>query len=208
MHVSRADCIRFRAVFMCFCTFTLESWDTGVSAIFFELGLKALSLCAVETLGMEPLHTVPMKIYKIDGIDEEDTDILKRNDNLEDINSKTQDSIRSLKLNILKFKKILFEETVSNDTAHSPSGMEAMIGFQSRFLHMVSFWLSLLNEKQVPLPKFESTQHTNMFIRLTRQIQELAKQDSDAYVLTYSLLFQFTQQHPFDMGGLQNADSS
>ena len=151
---------------------------------------------------MEPLHTVPMDL------EEEDTDVLQRNDNLEDINRNTQDSIRSLKLNILKFKKRMFEDTVSNDTRHSPSGMEAMIGFQSRFLHMISFWLSLLNDKQVPMPMFDSTQHKNMFIKLTKQIQVLAKQDSDAYVLTYSLLFQFTQQHPFDMGGPQNADSS
>lgn len=150
---------------------------------------------------MESLYAAPMDL------EEEETDVLQRNDDLEDINSKTQDAIRSLKVNILTFKKALFEDTVSNDTTHSPSGMEAMIGFHSRFLHMISFWLSLLNDKQVPLPTFESTRHKNMFIKLTKQIQSLAKQDSDAYVLTYSLLFQFTQQHPFDMGGQQNADS-
>lgn len=150
---------------------------------------------------MESLRTAPMDL------EEEDTDILQRNDDMEDINSKTQGAIRSLKMNILTFKKALFEDLVSNDTAHSPSGMEAMIGFHSRFLHMISFWLSLLNDKHVPLPTFETVQHKNIFVRLTRQIQDLAKHDSDAYVLTYSLLFQFTQQHPFDMGGQQNTDS-
>jgi hypothetical protein len=146
---------------------------------------------------MEPATIVPMDL------DEEDTDIIVRDDEMEDINIKTQTAVATLKTQILKFKQQLFEETVSNDTTHSPSSMEAMIGFHSKFLHIISFWLSLLNDQKVPIPEFDTPQHKNAFIRLTKQIQTLRKESSDAYVLVYSLLFQFTQQHPFDMGGQQ-----
>jgi hypothetical protein len=146
---------------------------------------------------MEPATIVPMDL------DEEDTDVIVRDDEMEDINIKTQTAVATLKTQILKFKQQLFEETVSNDTTHSPSSMEAMIGFHSKFLHIISFWLSLLNDQKVPIPEFDTPQHKNAFIRLTKQIQTLRKESSDAYVLVYSLLFQFTQQHPFDMGGQQ-----
>jgi hypothetical protein len=147
---------------------------------------------------MEPATIAPMNL------EEEDTDVIARDDQMEDINVKTQTAVASLKTNIIKFKRELFQETVSNDTTHSPSNLEAMIGFHSRFLHIISFWLSLLNDQKVPIPEFDIPQHKNAFIRLTRQIQTLRKESNDAYVLVYSLLFQFTQQHPFDMGGQQN----
>ena len=136
-------------------------------------------------------------------VEEEDIDVIQRNDAMEDINAKTQNAVVALKTQIQEFKRKLFEETVSNDTAHSPSNMEAMIGFHSRFLHIVSFWLSLLNDKKIPIPEFDMPEHKNAFIRITKQIQTLCKESNDAYVLVYSLLFKFTQQHPFDMGSQQ-----
>ena len=146
---------------------------------------------------MEPATVIPVNL------EEEDTDILSRNDNMEEINNKTLNKIQNLKEMIFTFKRVLFEETVSNDTAHSPSTMESMIGFQSMFLHCISFWLSLLNDKKVAPPQFDTPQHKNMFIRLTKMIQATKEESSDAYVLVYNLLFQFTQQHPFDMGKQQ-----
>ena len=127
----------------------------------------------------------------------------ERDDTMADININLQTAIVTLKDGILKFKRKLFEDTVSNNTTHTPSSMEAMIGFQSKFLYSISFWLSLLNDQNVPIPIFDSPEHKNAFIKLTKQIQSLSKESGDAYVLVYSLLFQFTQQHPFDMGDRQ-----
>lgn len=143
---------------------------------------------------MEPATVVPMDL------EEDDTDILMRDDEMEDINGKTLQGISSLKDQIIRFKQSMFEDIVSNDTTHSPSNMEAMIGFHSRFLHIISFWLSLLNDQKVPIPAFDKPQHKNAFIKITKQIQTLSHESSDGHVLIYSLLFQFTQQHPFDMG--------
>jgi hypothetical protein len=143
---------------------------------------------------MEPATVVPLNL------EEDDTDVLMRDDEMEDINSKTIESIASLKEQILNFKQKLFGDIVYNDTDHSPSDMEAMIGFHSRFLHIISFWLSLLNDRKVPIPTFETPQHKNQFIKITKQIQTISHESSDGHVLVYSLLFQFTQQHPFDMG--------
>jgi hypothetical protein len=146
---------------------------------------------------MEPATVTPMDL------EEDDMDLLSRNDTMEDINSKTLNEINILKENILTFKRALFEDTVSNDTTHAPSNMEAMIEFQSLFLHCISYWLSILNTKRTPVPEFENSQHKNMFIKLTKKIHALQEENSDAYVLVYNLLFQFTQQHPFDMGKRQ-----
>lgn len=143
---------------------------------------------------MEPATIVPMDL------EEDDNDILMRDDEMEDINTKTLQSVSTLKNQIIRFKQNLFEDVVSNDTKHSPSNMEAMIGFHSRFLHIISFWLSLLNDQKVPVPTFDTPQHKNAFIKITKQIQGISQESSDGNILVYSLLFQFTQQHPFDMG--------
>ena len=77
--------------------------------------------------------------------DEGDDVSFERDDTMADININLQTAIVTLKDGILKFKRKLFEDTVSNNTTHTPSSMEAMIGFQSKFLYIISFWLSLLN---------------------------------------------------------------
>jgi hypothetical protein len=146
---------------------------------------------------MEPATIAPMNL------EEEDIDVIQRNDAMEDINAKTQNAVVTLKTRIQEFKRRMFEDIVSNDTTHSPSNMEAMIGFHSRFLHIISFWLSLLNDKRVPIPEFDKPEHKHAFIKLTKQIQTLRNESNDAYVLVYNILFQFTQQHPFEMGPQQ-----
>jgi hypothetical protein len=143
---------------------------------------------------MEPATVFPMDL------DVEDADPLNRNDELEDIHINTQKAVEELKYGILQFKKEFFIDHVSNDSTHDAKDMGAMMNFHARFLQILAYWIGLLDNKPVPMPRFTTGRDQRKFKALTYAIETISKSDPDAHTLVYSLLFHFAQQHPFDLG--------
>lgn len=146
---------------------------------------------------MEPAVVFPMDL------DTEDNDPLDTNDEMEDIHVNIQRAVEELKYGILKFKRDFFIDHVSNDSNHDAKDMGAMMNFHARFLQIVAYWIGILDDKPVPIPRFTSGRDNRNFRALTKAIEEVSKSDPDARTLVYSLLFHFAQQHPFDLGNAE-----
>jgi hypothetical protein len=132
--------------------------------------------------------------FEVDSIKEEINTSKEEND----INQTIIDSVDTLKTDIYKFKKVLFFNLVSNDTKHSPSNISAIVEYHSVYLQCIAYWISLLDSTKVPEPLLQDDLET-MFQSLSKHILELSQSSSDAYTLVYSLLFQISTQHPFDL---------
>ena len=144
---------------------------------------------------MEPAYVAPMNL------DEEDPDPLGVPDEeMEDIQEKVREGIQELKVAIYKFKKQFFYDLVSNDQKHNAADMGAMMTYHALFLQTIAYWIGLLDHRPVPEPVFAKGRNRNAFQSLTRSVQDLAQESSDARTLVYSLLFQQSTQHPFDFG--------
>ncbi len=118
----------------------------------------------------------------------------------EEINNETRDAIEELKQDIYSFKKQLFSNVVSNDKKHDASDLGPMMTFHALYLQTVGYWIGLLDGRPVPSPTFSQKKNTATFLDLTRTIQTLIKKNSDARILVYSMLFNFSVQHPFELG--------
>ncbi len=141
----------------------------------------------------------PMTIKKLT---EEDyaQDPLQRNDEMNDISQEVHQAIDELRAKIFKFKKQLFLDVVSNDTQHTASDLGAMKSFHALFLQAISYWIGLLDSSPVPPPKLQKQSNIDEFDALTKGIQYIQGLNTDANTLVYSMLFQFSTQHPFDLG--------
>ena len=144
---------------------------------------------------MESYFVLPLRI------DKEDEDQLNRNDELEEINTKTREEIDILRAEIFRFKKMVYEDIVSGDKVHAASDMRPMMSFHAIFLQVIGYWIGLLDSAPVPPPIFKKTSETKEFRQLTKMIQKLSTSSQDARTLVYSLLFSFSTQHPFELGG-------
>jgi hypothetical protein len=149
-----------------------------------------------------------MESYFVEPLDLEggDPDILARNDDLPDINEEIRKNIDSLRDDIFKFKKMFFYSYVSNDKDHGAETLDAMRSFHALFLQCVAYWIGLLDSAPVPVPRIPGQKEAATFKKLTQEIVALTKKDHDARTLVYSLLFQFSTQHPFDLGAPENAE--
>ena len=134
--------------------------------------------------------------------EDDDADILDipEDNELEEIHAETLAEIEHLKQDIFQFKKQLFLDIVSNDKQHDASDLGAMTNFHALYLQTVGYWISLLDSRQVPSPTFTQKRHTAVFLDLTRKIKALIQSTMDARILLYSLLFDFSVQHPYDLG--------
>jgi hypothetical protein len=133
-------------------------------------------------------------------LDREDNDQLKRNDELEEINSNTREAIDSLRDTIFKFKKEIYADIVSGDKIHSAEDMGAMMSFHALFLQMIGYWIGLLDSSPVPAPTFKTNSETKKFNLITKTIKTVSQKSQDARTLIYSLLSSFSTGHPFDLG--------
>lgn len=115
-------------------------------------------------------------------------------------NKKVQKAVNNLRNAIFLFKQNLFEQIVNHDTTHNASDLGSMMSFHALFLQSVSYWISLLDSSLVPEPRFSKDQNTNEFQKIKTAIQKVSKSSPDARIHVYQLLFQFSQQHPFDLG--------
>lgn len=144
---------------------------------------------------MEPLHVTPIDFQ------EPETDLIEEYDQEPaPVSNQVLQAIEKLRFAILKFKQNLFEQVVNHDTKHDASDLGAMMSFHALFLQCVSYWISLLDSSLIPEPKFANDRNSNEFQKLKDAIAKVGHSSPDARIHLYQLLFQFSQQHPFDLG--------
>lgn len=117
-------------------------------------------------------------------------------------------AVVELKEGIFSFKKQLFYSIVSMDTKHDASSLGAMMTFHSLFLQCVAYWIGLLDSSVVPKPNFSTKKQQKDFEALSSAIHKTATSSADAHTLVYNLLFQFSTQHPFDLGPQENTETN
>lgn len=120
--------------------------------------------------------------------------------------SKIYNIIDELKLDIIAFKKNLFNILVSNDNQYKASSMGAMVGFHALFLQTIGYWISLLNNNKHSKPIFKDSNINNEFDKLTKNILVIKSYSPNAGTLLYTMLFNLSIQHPYDLGQSKNAD--
>jgi hypothetical protein len=108
-------------------------------------------------------------------------------------------SIEVLRQSIFNFKNLLYTEIVINDRVHSANTMEAMRNFHAVFLQTIAYLIGLLDSAEVPAPQFSNSIQP-IFKLLTIDFLKLRNLYPDSYALLYNMLFQFSTQHPFDLG--------
>jgi len=138
--------------------------------------------------------------------DSDSNDLLQRNDTLEEPESKLYTAVEELRLSILVFKKKLFNIIVSNNTEHKASSIGAMMGFHALFLQSIGYWIGLLDNSPIPKPVFASSTNSNDFDNLTKNILTVKQYSSDARTLLYTMLFNLSIQHPYDLGQPKKED--
>lgn len=116
-----------------------------------------------------------------------------------ELNTKTLKSIEALRQTIFQFKYDLYKESVINDKVHSANTMESMRIFHAVFLQTIAHFISLLDSAEVPPPTFSSTIQPK-FNSIQKSLVRILKSNRESYALLYNMLFQFSTQHPFDLG--------
>ena len=144
---------------------------------------------------MQPLHVDPIDFQQPDPDSIEDYDQVPP-----DVSAQVLNAVAKLRMAIFKFKQNLFEQVVNHDTSHNASDLGAMMSFHALFLQCVSYWISLLDSKLVPEPQFSDSKNTSEFQKLKDAILKVGQSSPDARIHLYQVLFQFSQQHPFDLG--------
>jgi hypothetical protein len=149
-----------------------------------------------------------MESYFVEPLDLEgrDPDILARNDEMIEVNENLRRTIDILREDIFEFKKSFFGTYVSKDTVHDAESLNAMRSFHAVFLQTIAYWIGLLDSAPVPTPRIPGQKVAATFKTLTDKIISLAKESHDGRTLVYSLLFEFSTQHPFDLGAAEKAE--
>jgi hypothetical protein len=127
---------------------------------------------------------------------------------IEEVDPGLYKAVAELKDGIFALKKKLFYSLVSMDNKHDASSLGAMMTFHSLFLQCVAYWIGLLDSSVVPKPKFTGPKQQKEFDTLSSAIHKTATSSADAHTLVYNLLFQFSTQHPFDLGPQENTESN
>jgi len=133
-----------------------------------------------------------------------------KDDQAIEMNVKTLKSIEALRQDIFKLKNDLYKESVINDKSHSASTMESMRIFHAVFLQTIAHLISLLDSAEVPPPTFSSNTIRTKFNTIQKSLVRILKSNRESYALLYSMLFQFSTQHPFDLGldGSEEAENN
>lgn len=148
---------------------------------------------------MEPANVVPM--------DFNEKEESEHSTQLQDeVNPNIYSAIHELKEGIYKFKGQLFYSIVSNDSNHKASSLGAMYSFHALFLQCIAYWIGMMDSTSIPKPKFSNDEETKEFNALSKAIQTVSKDSTDAHILTYNLLFKFSTAHPFDLGKQKQDD--
>jgi hypothetical protein len=147
----------------------------------------------------------PATVAQMD-FDSDESDTEKPVERIAEIPPQVYSAIDTLKKNIYSFKKNLFYTVVSNDSKHKAADLGAMYSFHALFLQCVAYWIGMLDSTPVPVPKFPKTEQEKEFQTIRTTIAKLAASSADARTLVYTLLFQFSTAHPFDLGKQKQED--
>jgi hypothetical protein len=138
-----------------------------------------------------------------------DLDLDSQQQNLEEmqeIDPKVYTAVDEIKQTLFAFKKQLFYDYVSNDNKHNASSIDAMAFFHALFLQCIGYWISMLDTRTIAKPIFTSKKNTRDFDSLSNAIEKIQKTSPDAKIIVYNMLFQFSLQHPFDLGVKKSND--
>lgn len=124
----------------------------------------------------------------------------------EDLHVNLKRAVDTLKSGIFTFKKKLYKQVVELDKAHDAGDMGAMMTFQSIFLHCVSYWVGSLDSMPTPRPNLPKSVDAD-FDDISQAILALKTQGYDGRTLVYTVLFEFSTQHPFNLGPQENRDA-
>lgn len=152
---------------------------------------------------MQPAFVEPLTEEQLNEADDEDT----IQDDMKDavIHTNIVNAVNELRLGIYAIKRKMFDQIVSQDPKNTPGDLGPMMTFHSLFLQTLGYWIGLLDSKPVPPPSLPKSILKD-FKALTNAIDKVAHEDSDARVLVYNTLFDFSTQHPYDLGAQQNSD--
>jgi hypothetical protein len=118
---------------------------------------------------------------------------------MEEINPKIITAVESVKNEIMILKQSLHFSMVANDKTHNASDSGSMFSFHSLFLQTIGYWIGLLDGNTFQKPVLPTSEQ-RAFNKITSQIKNIASYNSDSKPILYSMLFKYSQQHPFDMG--------
>lgn len=152
---------------------------------------------------MEPAFVTPMTEEELN--ERDDLDSIEDDNNEAIFHENITSAVDELREGIYALKREMFSALVSNDSKHDASELGAMMSFHSVFLHCISYWIGMLDSRQVPAPSLPQ-KIAKDFKALTSAIQTVAASDSSARVLIYSMLSMFSTQHPFDLGAEQKTE--
>lgn len=144
---------------------------------------------------MEPAFVRPLPLD-----DDEDWDPLQipDEDAIEPMNEQLLTSLKNLSSSIHSFKKDLFTTIVSYDKDHTADDLGAMMKFHSVWVQMIGCWIGLLDGRMTYEPTFPSSKHSKTFETITNEIKSLI-QTMDGRTLVYSMLFNMSIEHPFNL---------
>jgi hypothetical protein len=143
---------------------------------------------------MEPATVLPLNLEK------PDTDSVPNNLEILEVNHDVLETIDKLKKDIYDFKEQLYHHIILADRKHEASDLGSMISFHSIFLQAIAYFIGMLDSQLVPEPKFTIGRDKVAFLKIKEKIKNVSNESPDSRILVYSLLFQFSTQHAFDMG--------
>jgi hypothetical protein len=126
------------------------------------------------------------------------------NNNLEEINKQTIDSVEEINNYILQFKKNIFNQFVSNNMAHNAADLGAMTNYHALFLFWISYWISILDHNIIPKPQFNNSKNSLEFDSITELIKKVIK-NPDAKVLVHHMLSKLSSE-PFTLSKKTQSD--
>ncbi len=154
---------------------------------------------------MEPAFVEPLSEEQLQ---EGDNNSIEDDNEHNVIHENLLNAIHELRLGIYAMKKKLFNKIVSSDLKHKSDDLGAMMTFHALFLQCVGYWIGLLDSKPVPVPALGQYDSAKDFQVLSKAISKVNSKSSDAHVQVYNLLFEFSTQHPFQLGDETDSENS
>jgi hypothetical protein len=143
---------------------------------------------------MESAVILPLNLEK------PDTDVVANNLSILEVNEDMLKDLDTLKAAIFNFKQQLYSHLVTNDKKHEAADLGSIMTFHALFLQSIAYYIGMLDSQLVPEPKFSVGRDRAAFLKLKGIIEKVADVSSESRIMVYSVLFQFSTQHAFDLG--------
>ncbi len=155
---------------------------------------------------MEPAFVQPLTEEQLNEVSDTENTV-EKDEESNKLHESITNAVHELRLGIYAMKKKMFFEIVTSDTKHSAADTSSLMTFHALFLQCVGYWIGSLDSTPVPVPSLGQYKLSKDFQTLSKAIVKVSKQSSDAHVLVYNLLFEFSTQHPFQMGDEDDENS-